>query len=144
MAEIAEERPVLTRRLVVEPLSRLTTTLADYYARKRERYLVAPPTIYDRDLQRIFSGNPRRMSAPAASRFIRQHRAEIRELVSQWTGEYQLALDQVLDAMIARCRALRLRAVGSERALVMNFAVLLTAKTVHALYSRSRRQRFAL
>lgn len=144
MAEIADEKAVLTRRLLVEPLSRLTMTLAEYYRRKRERYVVAPPTIYDRDLRRIFSDNQRRLSSPAASRFLRQHRAEIRELVSQWTGEYQLTLDSVLDGMIARCRALRLRAVGSERQLVMNFAVLLTAKTVHSLYARSRRQRFAL
>ncbi len=144
MAEIADEKAILTRRLLVEPLSRLTMTLAEYYRRKRERYVVAPPTIYDRDLRRIFSDNPRRLSAQTASRFLREHRAEIRQLVSQWTGEYQLTLDSVLDGMIARCRALRLRAIGSERQLVMNFAVLLTAKTVHQLYSRSRRQRFAL
>ena len=42
--------------------------------------------------------------------------------------------------MIARCRELNLRAVGSERKLLMDFTVLLTAKTVHSLYSPSRRE----
>jgi hypothetical protein len=144
MAEIAEAKPVLTQRLLVEPMSRLTITLAEHYRRKRARYVMPPPTIYDRDLRRIFSENQERRSAPAASQFIRHHRAEIREMVSRWTGEYQLTLDSLLDDMIARCRALRLRAIGSQRQLVMNFAVLLTAKTVHSLYARSRRQRFAL
>jgi hypothetical protein len=65
-------------------------------------------------------------------------------MVSKWTGEYQLTLDTVLDEMIDRCRELRLRAVGPERQLTMDFAVLLTAKTVHSLYSPSRRQWIAL
>ena len=46
--------------------------------------------------------------------------------------------------MIARCRELKLRAPGNQRQLVINFTVLLTAKTVHSLYSPSRREWFAL
>jgi hypothetical protein len=64
--------------------------------------------------------------------------------VARWTGEYQLTLDSVLDDMIDRCRELKLRAVGPERQLRTDFTVLLTAKTVHSLYSPSRRQWFAL
>jgi hypothetical protein len=65
-------------------------------------------------------------------------------MVSKWTGEYQLTLDAVLDDMIARCRELKLRAAGPERQLRIDFTVLLTAKTVHSLYSPSRRQWVAL
>jgi hypothetical protein len=46
--------------------------------------------------------------------------------------------------MIGRCRELRLRAVGSERQLRMDFAVLLTAKTMHFLYSEGHRDWIAL
>jgi len=46
--------------------------------------------------------------------------------------------------MIARCRELKLRAYGSERKLKLDFIVLLTAKTIHSLYSPSRRQWLAL
>ena len=76
--------------------------------------------------------------------FIRSHRAHIRRLVAQWTGENQLTLDAVLDDMIARCRELKLRAVGSERKLLINLTVLLTAKTMHALFGPSRRKWIAL
>jgi hypothetical protein len=41
--------------------------------------------------------------------------------------------------MIARCRALKLRSPGSERRMMVDFTVLLTAKTVQSLYSPSRR-----
>jgi hypothetical protein len=144
MAEIATERPVLTRRLHVDPLSRLTQTLAEHYEKKREHYAIDYPKIYDRDLRRIFSADPRHRRSPAASAFLRRNRARIRQIVSKWTGEYQLTLDAVFDDMIGRCRELKLRAVGSERQLRMEFIVLLTAKTVHSLYSPSRRQWLAL
>ena len=144
MAEIATERPVLTRRLRVDPLSQLTDTLAEHYKKKQARYTIEAPRTFDRDLLGIFSDDPRHRRSLAASTFIRQNRTELRQMVSRWTGEYQLTLDAVLDEMIARCRELNLRAVGPQRQLKMDFAVLLTAKTVHSLYSLSRRQWIAL
>jgi len=144
MAEIAGERPVLTRRAHVEPLSRLTDTLGEHYEKKQALYAFDTPKTYDRDLHRLFSADPKHRRAEAASSFIRRHRASVRELVAKWTGEYQLTLDAVLNDMIARCRELNLRAVGPERKLVMDFTVLLTAKTMHALFGPSRRRWIAL
>jgi hypothetical protein len=144
MAEIAAQRPLLKRRLRVDPLSRLTRTLGEHYRLKQERYSIEPPKIYDRDLRRIFSDNPRHRRSPAATAFLRRNRAEIRRMVSKWTGEFQLTLDAVFDDMIDRCRELKLRAVGSERQLRMDFTVLLTARTVHSLYSSLRRKWIAL
>jgi hypothetical protein len=144
MREIAGKKPLLSQRSKVDPLSRLSKTLGEHYKKKLEHYAVETPRTFDRDLRRIFSSDPRHRNAPAASAFIRKNRARLRRLVSKWTGEYQLTLDAVLDEMIDRCRELKLRAAGSERKLRLDFTVLLTAKTVHSLYSPSRRQWFAL
>src|ERR1700716_2851165 len=144
MAQIATQRPLLTRRERVEPLSQLTDTLAEHYRKKLAHYAFDTPKTYDRDLRRLFSDDPRHHRSQAASTFIRHNRARIRELVSRWTGEYQLTLDAILDDMIVRCRELNLRAVGSERKLMMEFTVLLTAKTVHALFGPLRRKWIAL
>jgi len=144
MAEIAAEKPSLTHRLRVDPLSRLTRTLGEHYAKKQARYGVEHARIYDRDLRRIFSDYPRHRRSQAASTFLRRNRANIRQAVSKWTGEYQLTLDAVFDGMIRRCRELRLRAVGSKRQLKTDFSVLLTARTVDSLYSPSRRQWLAV
>ena len=144
MTEIAGQRPLPTRRERVEPLSQLTMTLEEHYRKKQALYAFDTPKTYDRDLQRLFSADPRHRRSQAASRFIRRHRARIRELVSNWTGEYQLTVDAILDDMIMRCRELDLRAVGSERKLMTEFTVLLTAKTVHALFGPLRRKRIAL
>ncbi|MBW7948635.1 MAG: putative zinc-binding metallopeptidase [Pseudorhodoplanes sp.] len=144
MAEIAGQKPLLTKRLRVDPLSSNTMTLAEHYHKKHAFYAIETPTTYDRDLLRIFSSDQQYRTSPTASAFIRKNRAKVRQMVSKWTGEYQLTLDAVLDEMIGRCRELKLRAVGPERQLRLDFAVLLTAKTVHSLYSPSRRQWFAL
>ena len=143
MVEIATEKPSLTRQLEVDPLRNLTHTLAEHYKKKQALYLVDSWKTYDKDLRRIFSNNPKHRRSPAASTFLRKNRAKIRRTVSKATGEYQLTLDAVLDEMIGRCRDLKLRAAGSERSLIRDFTVLLTAKTVHSLYSPSRRS-FAL
>jgi hypothetical protein len=144
MGEIAGKKPLLTTRERVEPLSELSQTLGEHYRKKQAFYAFTPPKTYDRDLSRLFSADPRHHRSQPASSFIRRHRAYIRQLVAQWTGENQLTLDAVLDDMISRCRELDLRAVGSERKLVMDFTVLLTAKTMHALFGPSRRKWIAL
>lgn len=144
MAEIATEKPALAGRLLVDPLSRLTRTLAEHYERKRALYAVDAPTIYDRDLRRIFSDDPKHRRSTAAAAFLRHNRARIQHMVSKWTREYQPALDAVLNDMIARCRDLQLRAAGPERQLIVDFALLLMARTVDSLYSPARRQWIAV
>jgi len=96
MAEIAGQKPLVTRRLRVEPLSQLTQTLAEHYEKKQAHHAIDYPKIYDRDLRRIFSADPRHRRSPAASAFLRRNRAKIRQLVSKWTGEYQLTLDSTI------------------------------------------------
>ena len=144
MAEMAGRKPILTHRVKVDPLSRLTRTLGEHYRRKRKLYASEAPRFYDRALQRIFSSDPKDRTNPAASTFLRNNRARIRQMVARWTDEYQLTLDHILDDMIDRCRELGLRATGQEEQLRMDFTVLLTAMIVHSLYDPSRRRWFAL
>jgi hypothetical protein len=143
MKEIAGKTPKNRRRGVEEPLGSIKEKLRDYYDSKESSYSFEIPKVYDRDLRRLFSDNPRHRKALSASAFLRRNRARIRPIVSRWTGEYQLTIDAVFDDMIARCRELKLKAVGSQRQLRVNFTVLLTAKTVHSLYGSSRKK-FAL
>jgi hypothetical protein len=138
MAEIGEAAPPVRTRRQVESLPTLGTTLREYYSQKRDQYSVEHPDIFDRDLLRLFSDAPRHRRSERASAFLRRNRADIRRLVSRWTGEYQFTVDQVLADMIGRCRELKLRAVGSERRLRMDAALMLTVNTVHFLHSRRR------
>jgi hypothetical protein len=134
--ELRDATPPVRTRAQVDPIHSLRMTLGEHYEEKRKHYLAPLPDIYDRDLLELFSDDPRHAARPRASTFIRRNRAEIRELVARWTGEYQFTLEHVLTEMIRRCRELRLRAVGNERRLRLDFAVLLTVKTIQSLYTR--------
>jgi hypothetical protein len=136
------EPPVHRSRRAPDSLPTLKMTLRDYYNDKRERYMVSYPDIYDADLRRLFSADPKHRGRELASRFLRRNRIEIRRLVANWTGEYQFTLEQVLKDMIGRSQELKLRAAAPERRLKMEFAILLTVKTMDFHYSR--RNWFAL
>jgi hypothetical protein len=129
--EVWGQRPEVRRRARPGALATLGVTLRQHYDEKRALYAVRYSTAYDRDLRRLFATAGGRESA---ARFLRRHRREIRELVSRWTGEYRFTLDHVLKEIIGRCRELGLRARGRERRLVLDFAILLTAHTMHYLY----------
>ena len=140
MAEIGDRTPPVRSRARVDPVNGIRRTLREYYEARRERYSVERPDVWDRDLRRLFSDDPAHARHQAASTFLRRHRGEIRRRVARWTGEYQLTLDTVLEDMIERCKELGLRAVGAERELVIDFAVLLTVKTMHFLYSEGHKE----
>jgi hypothetical protein len=139
MAEVGSEKPVVSSRQQIDPLKSIRKTLSQHYEDRRKLYTIEYPETYDRDLLRLFSNDPADRRSPAASTFLRKNRRKIRRMVARWTGEYQLTLDHVLEQMIGRCRTLRLRAVGPERQLRSDFAVLLTVQSMHSLYSQTRR-----
>ncbi|MBJ20575.1 MAG: hypothetical protein GY910_02345 [bacterium] len=135
MHEIAGKQPPIRSRARPDPVHRLKTTLGEHYRAKRDRYHVLASRAYDQDLLRFFTPIEESTSrSPAAATFLRKHRAEIRQMVARSTGKHELALDSVLGEMIARSRELKLRAVGRQRQLVIDFAILLAARSAEFVY----------
>jgi hypothetical protein len=126
MLEIEGKTPVKRNRDRIEPIGELKQTLGDYYRQKRARYRLALRETYDRDLKRLFSEPSGTRRDRNAASFLRKERAEIRKLVSRWTGEYQYAVDRVLGEIIQRTEELGL-VVGSGAAHVKRDAMLLVA-----------------
>jgi hypothetical protein len=139
MREIAGQKPLVTSRERVDPLSRLQKTLRVHYKEKREHYGLEYPNFYDRDLRRLFSDAPQFASNMAAASFLRRIRTEVRRKVSSWTGEYQYTIDRVLENMIERCRELNLRLAVPEDRAKLDFTVLLTVQTMNYLHSGRHR-----
>ena len=139
MREIAGQRPLVTSKARVDPLSRLRKTLREHYQEKRERYGLEYPNFYDRDLRRLFSDAPEFADRVSAANFLRRIRKEVRRKVADWTGEYQYTIDQVLEDMIERCRELNLRLMGLEDQAKLDFTVLLTVQTMNYLHSGRHR-----
>ncbi|HEB88568.1 MAG TPA: hypothetical protein ENI85_03270 [Deltaproteobacteria bacterium] len=135
MREIAGRKPPVRSRARPDPVHRIRTTLGEHYRAKRARYRIFASRAYDQDLLRFFAppkaGSSRSQSASA---FLRRHRTEIRRRVARSTGKHELVLDTVLGEMIARARELKLRATGPKRQLVIDFAILLAARSAEFAY----------
>lgn len=136
MSELSNKTAPVRSRRHIDPLRLQKMTLNEYYEDKREHYGRGFPHIYDRDLKRLFSEQVQHKHHEAASAFLRRNRSKIRGQVAKWTGEYAFTLDQVFNHMMGRCRELRLRAVGPDSKLMLDFAILLTMRTTQYLYAR--------
>jgi hypothetical protein len=139
MTSLAGRPPVVERIEEVDPLRRVRKTLGQHYRRKRRYYAVDHPSFYDRDLRRLFSDAPEFAGNMTAAQFLARIRRPLRKLVASWTGIYQYAIDQVLEDMIARCRALKLRLAVPEDQARQAFTVLLTVQTMNYLHSGGHR-----
>ena len=142
MRELQGVSPSVTTREEVDPLPSLRKTLREHYDRKRKHYGIESQLQYDPDLKRLFSHLPAHTSKPSAATFLNRIRREVRRKVAGWTGEYQYTIDQILEDMIQRCRALNLRVPGSDEQAKLDFTILLTVHTMNVL--RSGRHRVAL
>jgi hypothetical protein len=139
MTSLAGAHPLVKTREKVDPISRLSKTLREYYDEKRKHFGVDHPTFYDRDLRRLFSDQPAFKTNPTAASFINRFRKQMRRHVAKWTGEYQYTIDRLLDDMMRRCRELDLHVAGPEDQVKLEFTVLLTLQTMNYLHSGRHR-----
>jgi hypothetical protein len=136
MTEIAGTHPENRTRTVLEPVSRNFKTLRQYYSEKPRKAELGWPRFYDQDLLQLFSNKARYTDREAASAFIRRVRSEVVQEVTPWVGEYSYHLEHVVAEMIGRCQELKLRAVGSDRALKRALSIILAKHTTDSLYRR--------
>jgi predicted TIM-barrel fold metal-dependent hydrolase len=119
----------------VEPKSEIRTTLREHYQRKREKYDFDWPAVYDRDLLRIFSADPRHRARLSAASFLRSVRREVRQIVAEGTGVHQYTVDHVLENMIDRCKDLKLRVATPTREARRGVMIVLTVQVMNVLHS---------
>jgi hypothetical protein len=135
MQDLAGTKPRNRTRTKVEPLSALKIKLREHYRRKRERYDFEWPAVYDRDLHRIFSDEPRYRKRMSAASFIRKVRREVRQIVAEYTGVHQYTVDHVLQNMIDRCKDLGLRVTTPFRETRRRVMIVLTVQVMNVLHS---------
>jgi hypothetical protein len=139
MRELADKRPLVTSRRLVDPLPRLKKTLGEHYRKKREHYGLDHPHFYDSDLRNLFSDAPQYAKNMPAARFVRKIRREVRSTVASFTDSYQYTIDQLLESIIERCRELNLRLMDTEETTKIDFMVFLTVQTMNYLHSGRHR-----
>ena len=117
--------------------SRMTSTLAAYYDRKRKTLGTEFRGYYDTCLKEAFSERPEDGRPLKASQFLRDHRPLLVDQVTRWTEHRKYDIQQLVGRLIQRCEALDLYA-GQED--LVSTTALITAIAGNTLRNvRTRR-----
>jgi hypothetical protein len=103
--------------------SRMTSTLAGYYERKRKLLGEEFKGFYDDTLMKLFSTKRISLSKEKASKVVRRNRRELVNNISECTGHRKYDVRRLIDKLIQRCDMLEL--YGQQKD-IMGVAVLIT------------------
>ena len=131
--DIADTKPVSTRRRRMSEASKLRNTLERYYAGRRKLYAEDFPDFYDADLRAIF-GNGGDGGEPA-SKLMRKNRAALIATIVKWTGQRKYTVSMLVRKLILRCQKLKLTSGGDSAQLHFELAGYLAALVTNHLYT---------
>lgn len=128
MNRIRREAPVTTARgRPPWAASRMTSTLAAHYERKRRALGSGFQGFYDDTLTKLFTVAPTDNSPLKASGLLRRHRRKLVDNVTRWTGHRKYDIHQLLNRLIVRCDRLELYARANETDDIIAVTALVTA-----------------
>ncbi|MFY9253955.1 MAG: putative zinc-binding metallopeptidase [Fuerstiella sp.] len=139
MQTVRTERAAVTTRRHEEPLRAIRTTLREHYQKKRAYYGMQESECYDHELLRLFNPEPRDRRAPSAATFLRKASKRLRRDVSEWTGQFQYTIDQVLREMISRCQQLDLRLDRDSEEVERDALIVLTMHTMNHIQDEAHK-----
>jgi hypothetical protein len=142
MKNLNNKEPIITARgRPPWSASRMTSTLAGFYDRKRKLLGSEFQGYYDDSLKEIFkmkSSNPTQTNASA---ILRMHRRQIIDNVARWTGHRKYDIHQLLNRIITRCNSLDLYTKTSETDDIIAVTVLITAISRNTFRAGKKRKR---
>ena len=94
--------------------SRMTSTLSAYYERKRRSLGEDFKGFYDDTLMKLFSTKHTNPPCEKASKILRQHRLQLVNNISKWTGHRKYDIHQLINKLIYRCDVLKLYGVKKD------------------------------
>jgi hypothetical protein len=121
--------------------SRMTSTLAAFYDRKREYLGSSFHGFYDDSLRELFKIKVNAPGAIKASKLLRQHRRRITDNVARWTEHRKYDIHQLVSRIIFRCDALDLYARNDVADDIIAVTVLLTAIARNIFRIRRKQRR---
>jgi hypothetical protein len=106
---------------------RMTSTLASYYQRKRRELGIYFQGYYDDSLKLLFEARQEGRAQVKASEFIRNHRKDLMEQVTRWTGHRKYDICQLVNGLVQRCEVLELYTKDDKAKDIIAVTSLLTA-----------------
>jgi len=135
MQEICDKTPPIRNRRTDHPIDKIRTTLSEYYENKMQRYGIDHAEFFDIDLRRLFATREESPQSQKASRYIREIKKPVLDIVQRWTGEYKYRINEVLIDMIKRCDELDLRADDRHKEMFPEMTSCVTMLVMNKLHS---------
>jgi hypothetical protein len=119
MKKIGSQPPIVTAQSSPPwAASRMRSTLAAYYERKRNQLGREFMGYYDDSLKSVFSTEAKNEKYLKATNLLRKHRNAIVDHLTQWTGHRKFDLHKLINRIILRCKCLELYAVDDLNNLI--------------------------
>jgi Putative zinc-binding metallo-peptidase len=109
--------------------SRMTSTLAAHYERKRRALGSEFKGFYDDSLKELFAARGDGLSAIKASHLLRQYRRQITDNVTRWTGHRKYDIYQLVNRLILRCDGLGLYAETHDIIAITTLVTAIASNT---------------
>ena len=141
MSGIKGKEPLVKKGKKYWEASRMRITLKNFYKQKRHFYMADFPDFHDSNLKKIFiSPEPSERNSHTnkdllAANTIRRYKKDILNNVAKWTGEKKYIINDLLDTIIQRCKALGLLSGESESLAVLRISTYITALAMNYLYT---------
>lgn len=135
MDEIHDKNPPIRNKRTDHSIEKIRITLRDYYEDKMERYGLDHAEFFDIDLRKLFANRDEAPKAMKASRYIRQIKKPVVDIVQRWTGEYKYRINEVLRDMIKRCDELDLRFDEKHKDMLPEMTSCLTMLVMNKLHT---------
>lgn len=136
MQKIRGKEPLVKSGKKYWQAQRLTSTLGNYYKRKRHFYAEDFHDFHDANLRRIFTEKTQETAAaPVAYMMIKKYRKNIISTVSKWTGEKKYIIDDLLKNLIVRCKDLDLVSIDHEPLSILKISTYITTLMMNYMYT---------
>jgi hypothetical protein len=116
--------------------AKITSTLNNYYNKKKIQYAEDFHDFHDLNLKRIFpSILDAKNKMPLAYKLISKYRKNIINTVSHWTGEKKYIIDGLLKLLTVRAKDLSLFVIDPEPIAVMKLSIYITTLMMNYMYT---------
>ncbi|MCA1818936.1 MAG: putative zinc-binding metallopeptidase [Halobacteriales archaeon] len=127
LASIAGQPPVKARGRLYWSAARIRRTLRAYYRKRRHAEAEALPDFHDANLKRMFAeGASANETRTGVARLLQSHKRELLANVAEWTGESRYMASEVVKAIHARAKALRLVTAEPDAVAILKLATYVT------------------
>lgn len=108
-------KPRVRARNHIEPVKLARRTLRQHYAAMVRHYRSDDAERIDKILKRVFTTRRSRSDQQRASTFLREHGPALRRRLARRLDASEYLVQELLDHLVVRCRALRLLVRGEKR-----------------------------